>query len=77
MNKKVLLLLLLLLTISLISSGCVSYKYDIRPDGKQLQVGDYMQHPEIYMDSHFICTKTGKKIKELNKRVEEYLLKNK
>lgn len=67
----------MLLLLLLLSSGCVNYKYDIRPDGTQLQMGDYIQHPEIYLDSHFTCTKTGKKIKELNKRVEEYLSKNK
>lgn len=73
MNKKTILLVLSVVLLS----GCVSYKYDIRPDGTQLQMGDYMQHPEIYLDSHFICTKTGKKIQKLNARVEEYLSKNK
>ena len=57
--------------------GCVHNKYGIHSDGTQIQVGSYIQNRDIYTSYHFIWTKKGKMIKEMNAAVEEYYRTNK
>lgn len=75
MKYKKLLFILVVCITSL--TGCVSYKYNVHPDGTQIQVGEYIENSDFYMKSHFRCTKIGKQIIEENKRTEEYYRTNK
>jgi len=60
----------------LITSGCVSYKYvGIHKDGTSWQIGEYMDNND-WQHSHWKCTKTGKRIMEMNKEMDEYFKTN-
>ena len=60
--------LALLITLVVISSGCVEYKYNTWPNGVQIQPGAYIESPVL--QSSFYWTKNGKRITEMNEEYE-------
>lgn len=67
---------LILIVGILLLNGCVQVKYGIKPNGQQIQSGDYIDNYDFYMKSHWRCSKTGKEIIQYNKACEEWYKKN-